>query len=302
MDEKELRERVLNFLYGGMSPEEEEIFRAELEENAELARLLAEEERFHGALPLGSGVEVPEDLLQENRVLMRAALRREGEVEPSIWARVAEVVGRLVPKVSYAGGVLAILFCGVLLGRTVFAPGAEREEIGRVIDLRVRAFDAASGHVRLELNAISSVELEGNLGDREVQELLATALQADLEPDARLQVAGLLRYQTTTAEIRRALIYALLEDENPGVRIEAVEGLKGLASDDEVRQALCQALLGDENPGVRVAAVEALKESRDQETLRVLEQKMHVDDNEYIRATARRTFEKAYSSADAQAL
>jgi len=207
-----------------------------------------------------------------------------------------------MPQMGYAGGALAILLCGVLLGRTAFAPGVEREEIGQVVDLRVRAFDAASGRVRLELNAISSVELEGNLGDKEVQDLLATALQGDMEPGARLQVAGLLRYQATTTEIRRALIYALLEDENPGVRIEAVEGLKELAGDDQVRQALCQALLGDENPGVRVAAVEALRESRDQATLQVLEQKMHVDDNEYIRATARRAFERARGVGDAQEL
>jgi len=301
MDEKELRERVLNFLYGEMSAEEENSFRAELEENAELARLLAEEERFNGALPVGSGAEVPEELLQENRVLMRAALRGEGEI-PSVWKRIAEAVGRLAPQIGYAGGALAILFCGVLLGRTAFVPGAEREEIGRVVDLRVRAFDAASGRVRLELSAISSLELEGNLGDREVQELLATALQEDMEPDARLQVAELLRYQTTTTEIRRALIYALLEDENPGVRIEAVEGLKELADDDQVRQALCQALLRDENPGVRVAAVEALREFRDQATLQVLKQKMHVDDNEYIRATARQAFERARDAEDGQEL
>ncbi|MBT4503069.1 MAG: hypothetical protein HOC74_35375, partial [Gemmatimonadetes bacterium] len=234
MDEKELRERVLNFLYGGMSADEEEAFRAELEECADLARLLAEEERFHGALPLGSGAEVPEEMLQENRVLMRAALRRAGEVVPSVWARMAEVMGGWLPQIGYAGGVLAILLCGVLLGRTAFAPGVEREEIGRVVDLRVRSFDAASGRVWLELNAISRVELEGNLGDREVQELLATALQGDMEPGARLQVAGLLRYQATTTEIRQALIYALLQDENPGVRIEAVEGLRELAGDDQV--------------------------------------------------------------------
>lgn len=302
MDDKELRERVLDFLYGGMNADEEEAFRAELEENAELARLLAEEERFNGELSVGSGAEVPGDLLQENRVLMRAALRREGEVVLSLWARMAAAVGRWMPQIGYAGGVLAILLCGVLLGRTAFAPEAERGEIGRVVDLRVRSFDAASGRVRLELNAISSVELEGNLGDKEVQELLATALQGDMEPGARLQVAGLLRYQATTAEIRGALIYALLEDENPGVRIEAVEGLRELAGDDQVRQALCQALLEDENPGVRVAAVEALRESRDQATLQVLQQKMHVDDNEYIRATARRAFERARDANGSQEL
>jgi hypothetical protein len=302
MDEKELRERVLNFLYGGMSKDEEEGFRAELEENADLARLLAEEERFHGELSVGSGTEVPEEMLQESRVLLRAALRREGEVVPLVWERMVEAVGRWVPKIGYVGGALAILLCGVLLGRTAFAPGVEMGEIGRVIDLRVRAFDAASGRVRLELNAISSVELEGNLGDREVQELLATALQGDMEPGARLQVAGLLRYQATTAEIRRALIYALLEDENPGVRIEAVEGLKELAGDEQVRQALCQALLGDKNPGVRVAAVEALRDSRDRATLQVLEQKMYVDDNEYIRATARQAFERGRGSEERREL
>ena len=79
-----------------------------------------------------------------------------------------------------------------------------------------------------------------------------------------------------------------------------LKALKKLHLENE--QALCQALLQDENPGVRVAAVEALRESRDQATLQVLEQKMHVDDNEYIRATARRAFERARGTENSQEL
>lgn len=200
---------------------------------------------------------------------------------------------------------MALLLCGVILGRLL--PGAEQgagivSTAGQMVDLRVRAFDPASGRVRLLVSALSSAEVEGRLGDEGIQKVLAAALVGDLEPGVRLQAAELLRYQAVSGEIRQSLVHALLEDENAGVRIQAVEALRGLAGDEQVRQALCQALLEDGNPGVRVAAVEALRNFQDQATLQVLEQKTVDDDNEYIRAEARRAVDRWRTAAGAQQL
>jgi len=303
MSADELRKRVLNFLYGEMSPEEEAAFRAELEENPALARVLAAEERFQEVCPVGAGSEVGEEALGEARLLLRAALRREARQPPSLLSRLAGYLGKAVPQVAYAGGVVGLLLGGILLGRTALAPerrGGEGPLAGvpglpdelQVVDLSVAQFDPATGIVKLSLSAFSRLEVEGRLQDAVVQSALAAALRGDAGPGARLEAAELLGYQTASAEIRRALVYSLLHDENPGVRLKAVEALQELAGDEQVREALRTALRRDVNPGVRVAAIEALREFRDQATLQVLKRQMRVDDNEYIRAEARRALEK----------
>ena len=315
MSEDRLKERVLMYLYGEMSPAEEEVFKAELEENSELARLLTAEERFQRLCPTGTGPQVAEELLAESRLLLRATLRQEARRSPSLLARLAKRVREMAPGTAFAGGMVAALLAGVILGRTLLTPETPREELAltglvsmnrengsQVIDLRVGKFDLATGHVKLSLRAVSSVEVEGRVQDAAIQNVLAAALQGDLEPGARLEVVELLRYQTARIEIREALVHALLRDENPGVRIKAVETLKGLAGDEQVRQALRTALLEDGNPGVRVAAIEALRQFQDQATLQVLERKMQVDENEYIRAEAGRALNEWRTASQAQQL
>jgi len=305
MTAESMRERVLTYLYGGMTAQEEEAFRTELEANAELAQLLAEEDRFQQRLPVGSGARVPEELLDESRMLVRASLRRQARPSPSVQARLVEFFRGLVPQMAYAGGAVAMLLCGIFLGRTALG-GTVGQDLavpsGQVVDIRVKSFDRASGRVQLELSTLSVAVLEGKVGDGEVQKVLAAALHGDLEPGPRLRAVELLRHQTASAEIRQALIHSLLQDENPGVRIEAVEALRELAGDEQVRQALQQALLEDPNAGIRVAAIEGLRNSSDQATLRVLEQRMYVDDNEYIRAVARRALERDRPSPSAHQL
>lgn len=315
MSEDRLKERVLMFLYGEMSPAEEEVFKAELEENSELARALAEEERFQRLCPAGTGLQVEEELLAESRLLLRAMLRQEERRSPSLLARLAQRVREMAPGTAFTGGVVAALLAGVILGRTLLTPETPREELAltglasvnredgpQVVDLRVGKFDPTTGRVRLFLRTVSSVEVEGRVQDAAIQNVLAAALQGDLESGARLEAVELLRYQTARTEIREALIYALLRDENTGVRIEAIETLKGLADDEQVRQALRTALLEDDNSGVRVAAIEALRAFQDQATLRVLERKMQIDENEYIRAEAGRALDEWRAVSQAQQL
>ncbi len=315
MSEDRLKERMLMFLYGEMSSAEEEVFKAELAENSELARTLAEEERFQRLCPPGSGPQMEEELLAESRLLLRATLRQEARRSSSLLARLAQRVRKIAPGTAFAGGAVAALLAGVILGRTLLVPespqgelslsglaSVNRENEPQVVDLRVGKFNPATGRVKLSLRSISSVEMEGQVQDAAIQNVLAAALQGDLEPGARLEVVELLRYQTARTEIREALVYALLRDENPGVRIEAIEALKALAGDEQVRQALRTALLEDDNSGVRVAAIEALRKFQDQATLQVLERKMQVDENEYIRAEAGRALDEWRASAQAQQL
>lgn len=288
------RERVLTYLYGEMDPAEVEAFRAELAADPSLAQRLAEEERFQRCFPVGQGTVVSDELLAESRLRLRAALRQEEQVSSSWIAWLATPLRRSARLGVRVGPAVVLLLVGLLLGRISLFRGCPWEEgrlpfleQGRIVDLRLREFDPAAGRVKLAVSLLASAEVEGNLQEQRIQQLLATALQEDLESEARLTAVELLGYQTAGAEIRQALIHALRRDRNPGVRLQAVAALKPWASDEQVRQALLQALREDENPGVRVAALEVLRDFRDRATIQVLRRTAQSDANEYIRGEAR---------------
>ncbi|MFH1572152.1 MAG: HEAT repeat domain-containing protein [Gemmatimonadota bacterium] len=291
MDRDALRERVLSYLYGLLDEAEAADLRADLGRNPELARLLAEEERLHRRLPVGAGAEVPDALLQESRLLLRAALRRDGRRAPPLAARIWAWLQEGVPRLALAGGAVAALLLGAFLGRAAGpfgGPAAPSALPGQVVDLRVSRFDPATGQVDLELTALTTTSLQGTVGDPRVQAVLAAALVGPLGPGPRLEAAQLLRRQSADLEVRQALTHALLHDPNPGVRLAATEALKGRAGDEPVRRGLQQALLQDDNPGVRIAAVEALQGLRDPGTRQTLERSAEMEANPYIRAEARR--------------
>ncbi|MFA6109332.1 MAG: HEAT repeat domain-containing protein [Candidatus Latescibacterota bacterium] len=283
-------EQLLAHLYGALTPDEEAAFQVEVEGDPELARLLETEASLHRRFPVGQGAAVPEEALAESRLALRAALRRESS------RRVAGPVATLLERRWrwLAWAVPVALFAGILVGRAGWSPFPSMESgtgiaaSGRVVDLRLREYDPATGTVSLAVDLVSSREIRGHLEDPEIRQLLTQALDRDLLPGARLAAVELLRHQGARTEIRQALVQALLNDPNPGVRLLAAEALAGQSADTSVQQALVRALAGDVNPGVRVAAVEALRKEGDEPTRRALERAVAVDGNPYIRAEARR--------------
>lgn len=293
MTSRPKRERVVLYLYGELTAEEEEAFRAEVERDPELRALLAREEQLDHRYPAGRTPRLPEGLLQESRLLLAAALRQETRL--GLLPRLRHWFRPLPSPLAWAGGVLAILLIGVLLGRTALRPGPSsvvgliRPDDLQIVSLRVTPVGVGTNQVRLVFDALSWVQVEGTLQDQAVQAVLAAALRrGDLDPGTRLRTVALLGTRDASTQVREALVHALLQDENPGVRLKAVEALKALATYDHVREALRQALLHDLNPGVRLEAIEALAEFRDPATLRALEQKTKSDENVYIRTEAAR--------------
>jgi hypothetical protein len=63
--------------------------------------------------------------------------------------------------------------------------GRRRPPDLEVVALRVDRFEPATGQVSLVLDAVSQVQVEGNLKEKTVQTAPATALQSDLEPGTR---------------------------------------------------------------------------------------------------------------------
>ena len=290
MDIDEKRERVLLYLYGELPPSEAESFRAESERDPLLRQLLDEEERLQRRHPVGQSPEVSDEFLQENRLLLRAALRRTSA--PSFLSRLAAHLQRVpTPLLRTAGAVLPLVV-GLFLGRL----SLEREDaaalIGpddlEIVDLHVAPADPTSGRLVLTFDAVASVQIEGTLQDQAIQTVLAAVLSSDVDHSARLQSVALMRQQANSERIRQALAHALLHDANPQVRLQAVETLSGLATDDQVREALLRALGRDHNPGVRIKAIQALEGFGDPSTIEVLEDRKQNDANLYIRAEAQR--------------
>jgi hypothetical protein len=296
--ESNRRERVLSYLYGGMTPAEEEAFRCQLDSDDELARCLAEEQAgpLHEHYPVGGDPDLPEGALQESRLMLRGALREQPSSLPARvrWRR---WLAGLVPTPGWGAATAALALAGLVAGRLSIevpttAPDGLPEQL---VDVRVRAFDESTGQVDLELVGLMTGRLRGALDDPGVRAVLSDAVVANLEPDARLQVVHLLRGQAAAMTIRQSLVQALLTDDNPGVRLAAAEALAAQAGDASVRQALARVLAEDDNPGVRVAAIEALRssvDSIDTQTRQTLRTAAYTEENEYIRAEVRRVLDE----------
>jgi len=290
MDIQEKREKVLLFIYGELSPDEEREFHTELETDAELKAILGEEQRFNTLYPPPPEPSAPAQRLDESRLLLRAALRREQRRFrwSSLWNS---------PRWGLWGRPVFALCFGVLLGWGIVEEGAREEgsaiSMGDVVDLRVLGYDEASGRTELGVRMLTERRLEGHVEDEAVQMLLASALRSSGRDADRLQAVNWLEPQSDQFEIRQALINALREDENPGVRVKAAEVLASMAAEKEVRQAFRQVLKEDENMGVRVAAIEAIAAFRDSATLALMKRLVIQDDNNYIRLEARRALEMA---------
>lgn len=196
----------------------------------------------------------------------------------------------------------------------------------QITNVRIGQPDSASGMIEFSFDAVTPVYMKGGVSDEEVKRLLTYALSRESNPGVRLQTLNTLRaYQPQLAAaeqgaVKMALIAALRSDPNPGVRKEALQILQTYPVDDSVKTALLTVLSTDENAGLRIAAVNFLASvttrnppdaaetpgasiiadafktggspspririTIDQETVRVLEERVKLDNNQYVRLRA----------------
>jgi len=154
-----------------------------------------------------------------------------------------------------------------------------------------------NGEVEFTFDAVKRVTVKGKLNDPSVQKILADALVNEKNPGTRIQTASALANQTMTnnkanPKVKSALITALKYDGNPGVRMEALKALLNLPYDNDVNESLLYALQHDKNSGLRIAAINGLASAKlngkeiGQEGMKILNQKVKNDDNEYVRLRA----------------
>ncbi len=256
------------------------------------------------------GLQVDDQMLQEARQELRAALRRE-RMHRTVAERAAEwLAGAFAPGTRLALGALATLAVGFLAGRTLFptrpadVSGAAEATPGDTRITNVRFLDSGPGNgsVEFTFDAVRPVRMKGSINDPQVQKVLTYAMLNDENPGVRLRAVSAMAAPAVPRpdrEIRSALILTLRTDPNAGVRKEALAALLRLPPDSDVKNALLNTLMSDRNPGLRIAAINAIDslrargEGADQAVLRALQAKMHSDDNTYIRLRARTVLQEA---------
>ena len=303
MNDKNIREKAILYLYGEMSREEKLLFEQELSGSAELRDVYEKEKELHKLYDLSGKEDIPDSVMTESRSRLRESLREEDNkvrfVKPGF---VERYIRTLMPKAAVA---LTIFIFGILIGKFVLIEltsdgdieilqmvSADNNAISadmfgsndmEITDLRIIEYDRKSGEITLLLDAVSSVGIKGSINNRKVQKILAAALQSDLGPSVRLKSVDLLQRQTDDKEIIKALIYALRHDDNPGVRLKAAQALSLSTNNLDAKKALIEALTNDINTGVRIQAIVALKDFRDADVMEIFKKKMESDENEYIR-------------------
>lgn len=303
---EQLQLRVISYIYGELEADELRQFEKDLETNPQLQQLLEEEQRLNSAVPIGAQPLVSEERLQGNRWLLHQNLQKESRSRFSL----TQWLNGLAEKpftVAFQGAAMAMTFVlGIYVASPAVDSGAPSNGLiaanatpaltplqmisdndYEIYQLKVNAYDSATGDIDLSYSLASETRVMGNVADQNIHGLMAVALQNDIDSASRLDAINALQPVNTGDQVYQALIHVLENDRNPGVRYQAVRSLVALAHEDEVRTALRSALDEDVNPGVRLEAFQALVAYPEEETLQLLRQKMDADSNEFIRTQSR---------------
>lgn len=305
---------VMDYLYGDWDETQKREFEQLLASNESLRTLLESESRFDASFPIGTQPFIDEDRLDGNRWLLQQNLTKASRSQFSIQTWLAGLTQRPL-GVAFQGGAMAMTFVlGVMVaspsddlvtqtpgGALLNTAGLSESGQGSVLSplalvsdedfeiykLKVNHYDAATGDIDLSFALASETRLSGNVADSKISQLMAVALQDDIDSASRLDTINALQPVASGDRVYNALIYVLTNDENPGVRYQAVRSLVALSDEEKVKDALRLALAKDVNSGVRIEAFNALMPYRDEQTLNLFRTQMEVDSSEYIRNQSR---------------
>ncbi len=306
MKHSQFKEWIPLLGYGELDEDEKYLLQQHLQSCAECVRQLEELNQMQEML--GRRSEMSEQVLESARRELRIRLISAGERGSASW------LWSWFPAWQNAlAGVLCILL-GLGIGYLVFRerqsgpPGPlvtpvlpnpwASVEHAAISNVRFLDADASDGQVEFSYEATMPVRLKGNVNDEQIQQILSRALVNGQNPGTRLRAVGLLGNEQLTQPdpaVKQALMTALKLDENDGVRKQALTALLNFQFDADVRDSLLYVLTSDPNPALRIAAIDAIKteSSRDPKVLRVLEERMQTDANEYIRVRSRAVVEEA---------
>lgn len=299
---------VLDYFYGDWSDAQKREFEALLVGNESLKQLVDDETRFDETFPIGTQPLIEQERLDGNRWLLSQNLQKASRSSFSFQSWLSGLAQRPI-SVAFQGAAMAMTF---VLGVMVASPDDNsnmqtpdeillsaaqdinssplslvRDEDFEIYKLKVNHYDAVTGDIDLSFSLASDTRLSGNVADANISQLMAVALQDDIDSASRLDTINALQPVVSGDKVYEALIYVLTNDQNPGVRYQAVSSLVALSDEERVKDALRLALQKDVNLGVRIEAFNALMQYRDEQTLEVFRTQMNADSSEYIRRESR---------------
>ncbi len=308
MRHQKYREWLLMSLYGELDPRRERHLEEHLKQCSD-CRLEGRELREFHDMADEARWDVDDSLLNEARAQLRGALRSESRLGAGSARSGGGFWGFLhgfgLGHALLGGG---CAMAGLLVGFLLFRAPAPVNTTNQVADYSTSAVtnvelidaDATDGQVEITFDAIRPVRLKGDVNDPVIQKALAQTMLNGRNAGLRMQALGLLgdKPKALDDQVKLALIRSMKFDENAGVRKRALNALSEAVFDREVKEALLHVLLHDENPGMRVAAISALDAeagkgpSVDPTLLKMLEDKLDSEKNDYIRLRSKAFLEE----------
>jgi hypothetical protein len=282
--------------------------RGEVDEMRKLGTLLGRGQRF----------PVTDQMLDEARRELRAALRLEQSRRP-FWGGILEQIDVLLaPSVRIALGSALMVVVGLVAGYVLFKPSEVAGVSGiaqavgqsnlqstetKITNFRFVGQTFQGNDVEFTFDLLTPVHMKGNISDPTVQRVMAQALMNDQNPGARLRTVSAIADQAekmndSDKEIKVALLQAAKGDANVGVRKQALRALQRFPLDNEIKDALLFVLKNEENPGIRIEVISFLQSPElsrqvvDQDLLNVLKNRMQSDNNNYVRTRAKHFYEE----------
>ncbi len=315
MDHKIFKEMIQLALLDELNEEEMKKLHQHLIECSECQSEYDKQSKLFSIINKNKKDAVNDDLLNEARAQFKRKLNydlsKQSLLEKAFRALRTNV---WIYRRSALAGAFSLVI-GFLAGYLIFSTGTSKlnvlgersgAENGAVTISNVRFLNDSlnTGEVEFSFDAVKQVTMKGKLSDPSIQKILAEALVNEKNPGTRIQTVNALANisdkqagqipgkSNLNPKVKSALLTALKYDGNPAVRMEALKALLNFPFDNEINDALLFVLQHDKNSGLRVAAINGLatamqNEKRiDPETIKILNQQIKNDDNEYVRIRA----------------
>ncbi len=311
MDHKIFKEMIQLALLDELNEDEMKKLHQHLIECSECQSEYDKQSKLFSIINKNKKDAVGEDLLNEARAQFKRKLNydlsKQSLLEKAFRALRTNVW--IYRRPALAGAFSLVI--GFLAGYLIFSTGSSKlnvlgERSGAVTISNVRFLNDSlnTGEVEFSFDAVKQVTMKGKLSDPSIQKILAEALVNEKNPGTRIQTVNALANisdkqagritgnSNLNPKVKSALLTALKFDGNPAVRMEALKALLNFPFDNEINDALLFVLQHDKNSGLRVAAINGLaaamqNEKRiNPETIKILNQQIKNDDNEYVRIRA----------------
>lgn len=199
---------------------------------------------------------------------------------------------------------VAILLLGFVLGNFL-GPSAEKrsgsipltqtsfDEMLRndiLTDIRIEQVNPIAGELVISASKKENVIVTGNIGDANIQKILAYALIREQNPGTRLRSVKLIEGVTTSDVVQKALISSVLNDENQGVRLKALRALAQYPLTEELQNTYLKVISNDPSPALRIEAIQIFLQYNNPETRTALLNASEYEPNETIQDLVKRYY------------